>query len=229
MLTVATFVSCAVAAPSQSFLVDLAPPPGDIGYFDNSLLTQCFGSSHASTALRQDWRESLKQVHDDLGTKFVRFHGLLDDDMSAVVQSRYGTQSTEGGQDDSSLKSNQTCRFLADTDFSDGGGGIFNASTKEECCTLCYTKSTGLPQPCIASVWAPWNGGQCYLKLGSNNPVVKSGSGIFGCVTDRKSPKSFTYSFVNIFSVFDFLLSINMRPIVELGFMPSLLASDPGF
>jgi xylan 1,4-beta-xylosidase len=35
------------------------------------------------------------------------------------------------------------------------------------------------------------------------------------------------FSFVNIFRVFDFLLSIDMKPVVELSFMPSLLATDP--
>ncbi len=34
-----------------------------------------------------------------------------------------------------------------------------------------------------------------------------------------------SYSFFNIDSVFDFLLSINVRPVVELSFMPSVLAS----
>ncbi len=33
-----------------------------------------------------------------------------------------------------------------------------------------------------------------------------------------------TYSFFNIDSIFDFLLSIGMKPIVELSFMPEALA-----
>lgn len=211
------FYFAASASVQQSFRVDLSPV--QTSAFDNSILTQCFGSSHAATALRADWREQLTQVHADLGTKYVRFHGLLDDDMSAVVKAKYGKST------DSSVDGDQTCNFLKDTDYADGGGGVYNTSSKEECCKLCYIQPTGLPLPCIASVWTP--SGQCYLKLGSNSPVVKNGTGIYGCATDRKSPKSFAYSFVNIFSVFDFLVSINMRPIVEIGFMPSLLASDP--
>ena len=46
---------------------------------------------------------------------------------------------------------------------------------------------------------------------------------------DRKSPPSggkgnYEYSWSNIFTVFDFLRSIDMRPIVEVSFMPELLA-----
>src|SRR5690606_19757538 len=33
------------------------------------------------------------------------------------------------------------------------------------------------------------------------------------------------YSFFNIDSIFDFLLSIHMKPLVELSFMPEMLAS----
>ena len=96
--------------------------------FDNGLVTRCVGSSHASTGLRADWQHTLRGVAHDLGTSCVRFHGLLDDDMSVVLHAGKGK--------------------------------------------------------------------------------VK-------------------YSFVNIFNVFDFLLSIGVRPLVELSFMPSLLASDP--
>ena len=48
---------------------------------------RCVGSCHAATALREDWRRQLKQCHDELGFQSVRFHGLLNDDMS-VYQKR---------------------------------------------------------------------------------------------------------------------------------------------
>ena len=115
---------------------------------------------------------------------------------------------------------------MADQDFSDAGGGVFNASSAQECCELCYTQPTGLPEPCIAAVYT--KSGQCYFKLGSNQPISKPGSGLSACITDRPSPKEHdvAYSFVNIFSIFDFLRSINMRPVIEVSFMPSLLAED---
>lgn len=45
----------------------------------------CVGSGHATLALRADWQAQLKQCHDDLGFRHVRFHGMLDDDMGTVI------------------------------------------------------------------------------------------------------------------------------------------------
>lgn len=86
----------------------------------------CVGSCHAIMGTRQDWREQLKKSHSELGFQFVRFHGLLNDEMSVVNKDRDGNLS---------------------------------------------------------------------------------------------------YSFFNIDSVFDFLISIGMKPFIELGFMPEALAS----
>jgi len=85
----------------------------------------CIGSGHASLALREDWRRQLKKCHDELCFKYVRFHGLLNDDMSVCTE---------------------------------------------------------------------------------HNGVVQ-------------------YSFHNVDSIFDYLLDIGMKPLVELSFMPSVLAS----
>jgi xylan 1,4-beta-xylosidase len=48
--------------------------------------TKCVGSCHAATALREDWRRQLKTCRDEFGFEYVRFHGLLDDDMSVCVR-----------------------------------------------------------------------------------------------------------------------------------------------
>jgi xylan 1,4-beta-xylosidase len=88
--------------------------------------TKCVGSCHAATALRADWREQLILCHKEFGFEYVRFHGLLDDDMSVCLRN-------EDGQ--------------------------------------------------------------------------------------------IEYSFFNVDSIFDFLLSIGMKPFVELSFMPKALAS----
>ncbi len=45
----------------------------------------CVGSCHAATLLRADVQEQLRKAHKDIGFKYVRFHGLLDDDMSVVI------------------------------------------------------------------------------------------------------------------------------------------------
>lgn len=85
------------------------------------------GSCHAATALREDYRAQLRQCRRDLGFRYVRFHGLFNDDMSVARK-----------------------------------------------------------------------------HLLSGKVIL---------------------SFTNVDSIFDFLLSIGMKPFVELGFMPSCFAS----
>ncbi|MBD8882332.1 beta-xylosidase [Rhodanobacter sp. 7MK24] len=43
------------------------------------------GSDHARMALRADWREQMRRVREELGVEYVRFHGLLDDDMAILL------------------------------------------------------------------------------------------------------------------------------------------------
>src|SRR5688572_15407963 len=43
------------------------------------------GSCHAPTALRADWQQQLRQCRAELGFRYVRFHGLLSDDVGTVV------------------------------------------------------------------------------------------------------------------------------------------------
>lgn len=86
----------------------------------------CIGSCHAATALREDYRKMLRTCRNELGFKYLRFHGLFCDDM---------------------------------------------------------------------------------------------------CVIRRSLTGEYVLSFVNIDSIFDFLLSIGMKPFVEIGFMPECLKS----
>lgn len=46
----------------------------------------CVGSCHAATLLREDVRNHLRQARQEIGFRYVRFHGLLDDDMSVVIK-----------------------------------------------------------------------------------------------------------------------------------------------
>ena len=43
------------------------------------------GSDHASIALRADWQAQLRRCHDELGFRYVRFHGLLSDDVGTLI------------------------------------------------------------------------------------------------------------------------------------------------
>lgn len=85
----------------------------------------CTGSCHAPVALRADWQAQLKRAKAELGFRYVRFHGILSDDMGTLI-----------------------------------------------------------------------------------------------CQNEK-----FLYSFFNTDQIFDFLRSIDMRPVVELSFMPSTLSS----
>ena len=106
---------------SIDFFCDLDEPTTPLPHFWEHTV----GSDHAPVALRSDWQKQLERCHKELGFQYVRFHGLLSDDMGTVVS--------------------QSNRLL--------------------------------------------------------------------------------YSFFNADKVFDFLLSVGMRPFVELSFMPSALAS----
>lgn len=44
----------------------------------------CVGSGHAALALRADYVRQLKYIHDNLGIRYVRFHGILNDDMHTL-------------------------------------------------------------------------------------------------------------------------------------------------
>ena len=50
----------------------------------------CVGSCHAYTALREDYRTQLEKAHRELGFRYVRFHGLLNDDMCVAVRNKQG-------------------------------------------------------------------------------------------------------------------------------------------
>ena len=43
------------------------------------------GSCHAPIALRADWQQQLRRCRSELGFRYVRFHGLLSDDVGTVV------------------------------------------------------------------------------------------------------------------------------------------------
>lgn len=52
------------------------------------------GSCHASTALREDYRKMLTECHRDLGFRYIRFHGLFNDDMNVVQKSLFSDKYT---------------------------------------------------------------------------------------------------------------------------------------
>ncbi len=66
---------------STRFTCDFSGKPDPLSHFWEF----CVGSGHATLALRADWQAQLRQCHEDLGFRHVRFHGLLGDDMDTVI------------------------------------------------------------------------------------------------------------------------------------------------
>ena len=54
----------------------------------NTPLLDCVGAGHGALALRADFREHLARVQRDIGFRHIRGHGLLHDDMSALLGGR---------------------------------------------------------------------------------------------------------------------------------------------
>ena len=69
---------------SIDFFCNLAEPTTPLPHFWEHTV----GSDHAPVALRADWRQQLKRSHDELGFQYVRFHGLLSDDMGTLVREK---------------------------------------------------------------------------------------------------------------------------------------------
>ncbi|MGI4021671.1 MAG: GH39 family glycosyl hydrolase [Janthinobacterium lividum] len=52
----------------------------------------CIGAGRANEGLRADWQRQLKIAHDECGFKYIRFHGLLSDDMGVYFEDKTGRQ-----------------------------------------------------------------------------------------------------------------------------------------
>lgn len=51
---------------------------------------QMFGSGHAVLALRDNYRKDLKDVHDHVGMRYVRFHGIFDEENGVYSEDAQG-------------------------------------------------------------------------------------------------------------------------------------------
>ena len=49
-----------------------------------------FGSGHANLAMREDYRTDLVAVKGITGFKYVRFHGILDDENGVYTEDEHG-------------------------------------------------------------------------------------------------------------------------------------------
>ena len=51
---------------------------------------QMFGSGRAVLALRANYRDDLKEVHDDVGMRYVRFHAIFHDQVGVYDEDKKG-------------------------------------------------------------------------------------------------------------------------------------------
>ena len=84
VLAATHIAAAAAAAAAASFDVDTLT----LGAPLSRVMLDSFGSSHGATTLRATWRAHFLQVLRDIPFRRVRFHGILDDDMSAWMDTR---------------------------------------------------------------------------------------------------------------------------------------------
>jgi len=65
---------------------DLAKPSGAM----NRMYNFCVGAGRANEGLRADWQRQLLRAHTDCGFRYIRFHGLFDDDMGVYQEDKQG-------------------------------------------------------------------------------------------------------------------------------------------
>src|ERR1700709_1237888 len=56
----------------------------------NTSFKECVGAGRANEGLRADWQEQLKYIKQQCGFKYIRMHGLLNDDMGVYQEDKAG-------------------------------------------------------------------------------------------------------------------------------------------
>ena len=76
----------ALAQPTRTIRLDASQTKGPLPHgFD-----LCVGAGRANEGLRADWQQQLTQVRKECGFRYLRFHGLLHDDMGVYSEDRAG-------------------------------------------------------------------------------------------------------------------------------------------
>jgi xylan 1,4-beta-xylosidase len=70
----------------RTIAADVARPKGE----RRATFRRCVGSGHACLGLRAEWREHLALARRECGFEYVRFHGLLHDDMGVYAEDAEG-------------------------------------------------------------------------------------------------------------------------------------------
>lgn len=73
-------------AQTRTIKADLRKVKGD----KINVFKECVGAGRANEGLRADWQQQLAMVQKEIGFKYIRFHGLLHDDMGVYLMDRTG-------------------------------------------------------------------------------------------------------------------------------------------
>ncbi|MEO7293366.1 MAG: glycoside hydrolase [Ginsengibacter sp.] len=57
------------------------------------MYAECIGAGRANEGLRADWQQQLQLIKKEIGFKYIRFHGLLSDDMHVYTEDKSGNPS----------------------------------------------------------------------------------------------------------------------------------------
>ncbi len=65
---------------------DYLTPAGKL----SRMYAECIGAGRANEGLRADWQQQLVFIKREIGFKYIRFHGLLSDDMHLYTEDKSG-------------------------------------------------------------------------------------------------------------------------------------------
>jgi len=85
-LAVFTSASAQIVIPDRVVAINAAQIKGDL----NKSFNFCVGAGRANEGLRADWQRQLRLAKQELDFKYIRFHGLLDDDMGVYKEDKAG-------------------------------------------------------------------------------------------------------------------------------------------
>lgn len=92
LLTLCTIVGSTFAQTSKSkqeerlISIDFNKEKGAL----NTMFNECVGAGRANEGLRADWQQQLAYVKKECGFRYIRFHGLLTDDMGVYKEDKNG-------------------------------------------------------------------------------------------------------------------------------------------
>lgn len=78
------------AAFSQTNFRNITADTKKIAGNKPTVFNECIGAGRANEGLRADWQQQLTMVQKDINFKYIRFHGLLNDDMGIYALDKDG-------------------------------------------------------------------------------------------------------------------------------------------